>query len=354
MYVTTEERQPLGGVLTFLLPMLAAGVGGGLTVGLSLPEVVTSFFVIAALNFLYLWRTSKPVSSLLAAGAVAAVVTVSLHFAGFGWLVVIAWISLLAFEGAATDDPDVIWSVPSWQKIFARLSSLPIMVAVVIFLAGLLFLMLTALFQVGLTIRNTGLGGEAILQTLAEEWSMLALAGTGFIVAGLVAMVRSQRALVGAVRYALMLTSRYMLPVLSVISLAFLVSAAGNPAYTRETLMAGVMMFAIILLVVTNLVYADGSSRSPPPWIQLSVWLSGAVLVCQSGVLLMGLLGEATEVSAPNPVALTLIVIAATALSISLVSGLFIRKSDWMPLLAHCNRLLVLVVGFSPLASVLF
>ncbi len=358
MYVTAEERQPLGGGVTFLLPMLAAGTGGGLAVGFSLPELVTTVLVIAGLNFLYLWRASKPVSSLLAAVAVAVVVTMSLHFAGGGWLVMLAWICLLAFEGAATDNPDAFWSVPSWRAIFARLSSLPIMIAVVAFLAGLLFLMLTAVFQASLTLGDTRLGGDAMLQTLAEQWNRLALAMAGFVLAGLVALVRSQRALVGAVRYAVMLASRYLLSVLSVVSLAFLVSAMGNPAYTNESLMTGVMMFAVLLLVTANLVYADGSSQLPPLWIRLSLWLSGIVLACLAVVLVMGLLGGAgtdtlAVVSGERLIAVIVIVLAASGLMISLVSGLFMRKSGWLPLMPHLNRLLILVVGFSPLIAVL-
>ncbi|MCI5045945.1 MAG: hypothetical protein MRY59_00470 [Aquisalinus sp.] len=359
MYVTAEERQPLGGGVSFLLPMLAAGTGTGLAVGLSLPEVVTTVLVIVGLNFLYLWRASKPVSSLIAAVAVAMVVTVSLHFAGVGWLVILAWICLLAFEGAATDNPDAFWSVPSWRAIFARLSSLPIMIAVVAFLAGLLFLMLTAVFQASLTLGDTRLGGDAMLQTLAEQWNRLALAMAGFILAGLVALVRSQRALVGAVRYAVMLAGRYLLPVLSVISLAFLVSAIGNPVYTQETRTAGVMMFAITLLVTIILVYADGSSRLPPLWIQLSLWLSGLTLACLATVLAAGLFGSASGdetvvTSDQSPISVMIIVLATLGLMVSLMSGLFYRQSRWLPLLPHLNRVLVLIVGFAPLMSLLF
>ncbi|WP_306252917.1 hypothetical protein [Parvularcula sp. IMCC14364] len=362
MFVTAEERQPLGGFLTFLLPMLVVGIGAGIAVGLPLPEMVKSLISIAAANFLYLWRASKPLGTVGVTVLVTAVMVLSFHLAGPGWLSALAWISLLALAGAMIDDPAAGLTVPpAWRAVFARLTSLPLILLMVFFLGGLFVLMLTALFQVSLSFGPSGAAGggaETLIQSLTDEWSLFALGGGGLILASVVALVRLQRAVIGALRYAVMLACRWLLPVLSVVSLVFLVSAPGNAAYSSDTLLAVSLVFASVLLVAVNLVCADGASQGPPLWIRMSVWFAAVVILLMAVMQLTTILGFAgdgagAELWAGYAVPVLIVAIAGFCLLAALLSGVLPGRDSWLPWLPVLNTVLVTLIGFSPLWSLI-
>ena len=373
MFVTREERQPLGGFFTFILPMMVFGMLAVLPVQIAivgiepfggllstvLPRWAGAVLSVFALSLLYLWRPATALESIISALAVSALILLQYYLlnqdqAFTGRMILVSWACLLALAGAALD-ASTFRSLPPFHLIFTRLVTLPIIVGVVILLTGMFSLMLAAIFQASNSV-NPALAeqGSLFLSNTGELTGLLILTVLGVFLGMAVAVVRYQRSLVGAVRYAILVSSRYTLPVTLVFAIAAFFALLDQQAYAPAEGAAFSFAVAMLLLLNLFLVYADGRLSKAPFWLRC---VSG-VTILTSGVLLWPQFsGLAKQISAQGLVSdLSGVIFFSLAGALLGLSALLGYVSDflpgsrrWMPLLSELLRAMILVLGLLPI-----
>ena len=356
MFVTREERQPLGGLLSFILPMLGFGLLATVSLWLPLPGYLNGLLATLGLTLLYLWRTDRLGATLIVSVAVAATIAgeaalVDAAAGGLGaFALLLSWICLAVLAGAMLDDIDGGLVVPpAWRHVFPRLVSLPIMVVVLwllMLLAG--FILLAVLQVANLVNADAGAGFDSVLGGLSASSSPVLLALAGLSLGASAAAIRFQRSLVGAVRYALLAVSRYLLPVAAVITLTAWVASRDEYVYSVEDRAALCLAGAASILVTILLVYADGRARRPSAWLQLWVITGAAVAGLALIPQLSLVLAAGGIVVSGSTVVTAVALLFLAAILAGLASDFIPGQRRWMPLLAPVNTALMLLIGILP------
>ncbi|NHK29321.1 hypothetical protein FF098_015490 [Parvularcula flava] len=339
MFVTREEREPLGGIFSYWLPVSAAGA-----------LVLYALVSVSFLSAMHTWFDQKMGMSIWAAGAslaatlfflggkgrwlktliaslVIGAMTGAWVWLGHDWPGAFAWLFAVALAAGIIDQRGQaagLW--PDWPIVFARLVAIPVTVIMFAFIAALVTIPAFAVMDIG---------GIEVQE--AEGLELVLLAG-GLALAGLLAaFVRRQRVMIGAVRYALIWAAQFVLPVTLVIALVLVANIALSPAGTGPVGEAALGWLPYIIAVAGVLLYQTGHARAPGLFLRSVMSLTPFVLAA----LLYGsfrITGDAGGML--KPAALVLMALCLCLL-IGVGSQPFFRKA-WMAPLAP---MLVMLTG---------
>lgn len=193
-----------------------------------------------------------------------------------------------------------------------------------------------------------------------QPWFIMPFLGA---IGGLsIAMIRGQQAVLGALRFMLLLFSRIAMPIMALFSLTFLaVLATKGPGailgseffFDRP---GGVILFlAFAGMLFFNGVYQNGEGAPPPSWLRVVTLISIASFPVYTGLASYALWLRIAEygLTPPRIGGLTMTALAF-AYSIVLIAGLLTelnwRGRRWMPLVAPMNVLMAALWIFVLLA----
>ncbi|MGV6801625.1 MAG: hypothetical protein ACWA5L_06865 [bacterium] len=367
MFVTEEERLKFGGLLGFYVPMMIIGGLASLSIWYSQTnnpafpgsKVYAMAAVIFFSSLLFLWRAGQWARALLSAALTAAVVTVSAALLDLEGaispslslsMILASWFVLVVFFGASLDERRANWLYPpAYRTIFARALILPPVLMVLALFLGLFSILMAALFQMSAPFVEDMLAGE--VASLREQANPIMATGvTGVFLGAATALVRNQRVLLGAVRYAILFLARYLMPVLAVIALSLIAAMlvngefAGFPVAPKDHL---ALVFVHLILLNTWLVYQNGEGPHPPLWL-------GAGVVVGFGAAVILALPHLMVLSSTFPPSLDqywLLILALTmsVFGIGIVSGLVPISKNWMPILGPLLIGLFMIIACSPI-----
>lgn len=186
-----------------------------------------------------------------------------------------------------------------------------------------------------------------------EPWFIMPFLGA---IGGLsIAMIRGQQAVLGALRFMLLLFSRIATPIMALFSVTFLIVLAlkGTGAILDSEMFFGrpggvVLFLALFGMLVFNGVYQNGEGAPPPAWLRLATAISIATFPVYTGLAFYALYLRVSEYGLTPPRIGGLAMIAlAFAYSIVLIGGLIteinFRAKKWMPLVAPLNTAMAVV-----------
>ncbi|MFZ5617089.1 MAG: hypothetical protein ACOZAA_07195 [Pseudomonadota bacterium] len=189
-----------------------------------------------------------------------------------------------------------------------------------------------------------------------EPWFILPFLGA---IGGLsIAMIRGQQAVLGALRFILLLFSRIAMPIMAVFSITFLIALAmKGPGDILDSEFffdrpGGVILcLAFVGMLIFNGVYQNGEGAPPPAWLRLATAIAIATFPVYTGLAFYSLFVRVGEYGLTPPriggLAMTAL---AFAYSFVLIAGLITelnwRGKKWMPMVAPLNTLMaVLWIG---------
>ncbi len=363
MFITRYERQPLGGFFTFILPMVLFGILAAVPLGLNIfggdvdlladvPGRALQWLSIFAASLLYLWHFSHGFKVLAVALVISGLTLLGFILNAPAGSVLLGWGALLILGGALANDTEgSLLQVPSYQAIFPRLVSLPLMLVLILLFSLLFGLLITASFQAGMVMTATDLGTGELIPEITGVTRIAVFSVFGVFLGVVSALIRYQRALIGSVRYAVLVAARYVLPFITVIGLMLFFAMLDPYEYTLADRAAAAEVMAIILLTSIMLVYVDGSLPKPPLWLRLTAFLT---LITIGLLLLPGLnLALAGEQTWAQSFSYLLTALAGLFLLFGKASDLFSRADTWMPLLAPLCVFYFLIISVSPIALAL-
>lgn len=164
-----------------------------------------------------------------------------------------------------------------------------------------------------------------------------------------IAMIRGQQAVLGALRFVLLLFSRIAMPIMALFSVTFLIVLAvkGPGAILGVDVLFGrpsaiILFLALAGMLAFNGVYQNGEGAPPPAWLRLATAVTIATFPVYSGLAFYALYARVGEYGLTPPRIGGLAIIAlAFAYSIVAVGGLVteinFRARKWMPLVAPLN-----------------
>lgn len=183
-----------------------------------------------------------------------------------------------------------------------------------------------------------------------EPWFILPFLGA---IGGLsIAMIRGQQAVLGALRFMLLLFSRIAMPIMALFSITFLIVLAlkGPGAILNADVFfgrpAGIVLFlAFVGMLIFNGVYQNGEGAPPPAWLRLSTIVAIASFPVYTGLAFHGLWTRVAEYGlTPTRIGGLAMTALAFAYSVVLVGGLVTeanwKAKRWMPLVAPLNTLM--------------
>lgn len=186
-----------------------------------------------------------------------------------------------------------------------------------------------------------------------EPWFIFPFLGA---IGGLsIAMIRGQQAVLGALRFILLLFSRIAMPIMALFSITFMIALAlkGPGAILDADFFFGrpgavILFLAFAGMLIFNGVYQNGEGAPPPAWLRLSTIIAIALFPVYTGLAAYGLWARIGEYGLTPPriggIAMTLL---AFAYSLVLIAGLLTelnwRAPKWMPLVAPLNTLMSMV-----------
>jgi hypothetical protein len=186
-----------------------------------------------------------------------------------------------------------------------------------------------------------------------EPWFIFPFLGA---IGGLsIAMIRGQQAVLGALRFMLLLFSRIAMPIMALFSITFLIVLAlkGPGAILNADFFFGrpgavILFLAFAGMLIFNGVYQNGEGGAPPAWLRLSTIVAIALFPVYTGLSAYGLWARIGEYGLTPPriggIAMALL---ALAYSLVLIAGLLTelnwRAQKWMPLVAPLNILMAIV-----------
>jgi hypothetical protein len=198
-----------------------------------------------------------------------------------------------------------------------------------------------------------------------EPWFILPFLGA---VGGLsIAMIRGQQAVLGALRFVLLLFSRIAMPIMAAFSATFLIVLAlkGQGAILDADLFFGrpggvILFLAFGGMLIFNGVYQNGESAPPPLWLRLATIVAIATFPVYTGLSFQALMARIGEYGLTplriGGLAMTGLAFAySLVLIVGLLSELNWRARKWMPMVASLNTAMaalwvgVLVLLSSPL-----
>lgn len=199
-----------------------------------------------------------------------------------------------------------------------------------------------------------------------EPWFFLPFLGA---IGGLsIAMIRGQQAVLGALRFIILLFSRIAMPIMALFSITFVIALAfkGPGAILGAEFFFGrpgavILFLAFAGMLIFNGVYQNGESSPPPLWLRLSTIVAIALFPTYTGLSAYSLLQRIGEYGLTpvriGGVAMTLLAFAYSAVLIAgLATELNWRSDKWMPLTAPLNVAMAIlwIVVLLGLSSPLF
>lgn len=196
-----------------------------------------------------------------------------------------------------------------------------------------------------------------------EPWFFLPFLGA---IGGLsIAMIRGQQAVLGALRFILLLFSRIAMPIMAVCSVTFLaVLLTKGPSAIFDLPYPGAIILALsfVGMLVFNGVYQNGDGGPPPWWLRLSTVVAIAVFPVYAGLAAWAFWMRVDEYGlTPARIVGLAMNGLAFAYSFVLIAGLVTelnwKGKRWMPPVASLNTLMaalwvVVLIGISsPLFS---
>jgi hypothetical protein len=180
-----------------------------------------------------------------------------------------------------------------------------------------------------------------------EPWFILPFLGA---IGGVsIAMIRGQQAVLGALRFMLLLFSRIAMPIMALFSITFIIVLAlkGPGAILDSGMFFGrpggmILFLAFAGMLIFNGVYQNGEGAAPPLWLRLSTVVAIALFPVYTGLAAYSLWARVGEYGLTPPriagVAMTFL---AFAYSFVLIAGLLTeltrRSGRWMPAVAPLN-----------------
>lgn len=245
----------------------------------------------------------------------------------------------------------------AYRTIFFHGLTTPLIAAGATFIAVLAFLLLTAWAAL---LRS--LDVEIFSVIIEKKWFIFPF--FAMITAISIALMRRQNAVLGALRFLLLLFSRIAMPITALFSVTFiLVLIVNGTAAVFDRAYPGATMLALALtgMLIFNGVYQNGEGKPPPLWLRLSTIITLLALpVC------VGLAGyalwlrvESYGLTPPRIAGLAITGLACAYGVVGLIgvlSEIRWRTERWMPVIAPLNTAmaivwtLVLIALASPLA----
>jgi len=186
-----------------------------------------------------------------------------------------------------------------------------------------------------------------------EPWFILPFLGA---IGGLsIAMIRGQQAVLGALRFVLLLFSRIAMLIMAICSALFLIvliwkgpGAILNAGFFFGRPAAVILFLAFSGMLIFNGVYQNGDGEPPAAWLRLSTMVAIALFPVYTGLSAYGLWARIAEYGlTPARIGGAVMTLLAFGYSIVLVAGLITelnwRGRKWMPLVAPANTLMALV-----------
>ncbi len=180
-----------------------------------------------------------------------------------------------------------------------------------------------------------------------EPWFILPFLGA---VGGLsIAMIRGQQAVLGALRFMLLLFSRIAMPIMAIFSITFAIALAANgPGAVLDSDFffgrpgAVVLFLAFAGMLIFNGVYQNGEMSPPPAWLRVSTIAAIALFPVYTGLSAYSLVQRIGEYGlTPARIGGAAMTFLAFSYSVVLLVGLLSeanwRAARWMPPVAPCN-----------------
>ncbi len=185
-----------------------------------------------------------------------------------------------------------------------------------------------------------------------EPWFILPFLGA---IGGLsIAMMRGQQAVLGALRFILLLFSRIVMPITALFTitlLIILVTKGTGVIFDRPYPSVWMIVLALTGMLIFNGVYQNGEGGPPPAWLRVSTTVTLAGFPVYSGLAFYAIMLRIGAYGLTPPriagVAITGLVAAYSLVCLAgLLTELNWRAKRWMPLVAPLNTAMaVLWVG---------
>jgi len=266
----------------------------------------------------------------------------------------LAWYLMLTLAKSALETG----APPKYAAVFFHGLTLPLIAGGAKLFAGLALVLLFA-WAALLKQMNVSFFSELF----DEPWFILPFLGA---IGGLsIAMIRGQQAVLGALRFILLLFSRIAMPIMAVFSVTFLAALAVNgPGAIFDRPYPGAIMIglAFVGMLVFNGVYQNGEGEPPPWWLRLSTIVAIAAFPVYAGLAAWAFWLRVAEYGL-TPARLVGLSMNALAFAYSfvLMAGLLTelnwRGKRWMPPVSALNTgmaglwVVVLLSLSSPLFS---
>lgn len=275
----------------------------------------------------------------------------------FFWFLVagpLAWYLMVTLAKSALETG----TPPKYASVFFHGLTLPLIAGGAALFAGLALVLLFAwaalLKQINVSYFS---------ELFEEPWFILPFLGA---IGGLsIAMIRGQQAVLGALRFMLLLFSRIAMPIMAVFSVTFLLAVAVNgPQIIFDQSYPGALMIglAFVGMLVFNGVYQNGEGGPPPWWLRASTIATIAAFPIYAGLAAWAFWLRVGEYGlTPARIAGLAMNMLAFLYSFVLVAGLVTelnwKGKRWMPAVSGLNTVMatlwvVVLLGVSmPLFS---
>lgn len=247
---------------------------------------------------------------------------------------------------------------PPYERVFFHGLTMPLILGGAKVFAGLALVLLFAwarlLKEMDVNFFN---------KLFQEPWFIFPFLGA---IGGLsIAMMRGQEAVLGALRYVLLLFCRIAMPITAVFTITFLVVLMVNgPAAIFDKPYPGGIMIGLAFagMLIFNGVYQNGESESPPAWLRLSTLVSLIGFPIYTALAFWAFWMRIGDYGLTPPrIAGLVITFLAAAYSVVCIAGLLTelnwRGKRWMPLVGPLNTamaalwVIVLIGLASPFAN---
>lgn len=376
MFVTREERQPLGGLVSYWLPAIITGGAWIGLIGLALALITVSSQEVSRVHWIAVGagagfagtlfltgRAGKWLPALIGALGVAGLMALAClmysPYPAYAFALITSWLAATGLVGAMVDNGR--FAIPPWRLVFLQLVRIPVIILLLVMFCGLLGVMVLAVADLGSVVGRDGL--DALVgDGLAGDARTLQLILTGGVVlmTGLLAaVVRRQRVMVGSIRYAMIWLSQFLLPVAEVIAVVMMLNYTLDPqAMDMGVFSTGTALLCAVIALTSVLVYQTGEGRMPGLWLGIAVSLAPLIL----GWLIWGALtGPMQQLIAVYPASILpifleetfLLALYAVFLGVAVVTQPFSGKV-WMNVLGPLLTLLTGIAAFYPVSMILF
>jgi hypothetical protein len=227
---------------------------------------------------------------------------------------------------------------PNYTSLFFHGLTLPLVGKAAALFAGLALILLY--FWAALLKQ---MDVEFFSRLFDEPWFVLPFLGAMGGVS--ISMIRGQQAVLGALRYILLLLARILTPIMAVFSITFLIALAFKGAgaiFDRPYPGAILIGLAFVGMLAFNGVYQNGQGEPPPLWLRISTIVALASLPIYSGLAAYAFQLRVSDYGLTPPriagLAMTMLAFAYSIVCLAaLVSEIRWKSKRWMPLVAPLN-----------------